>query len=308
MWEALSYSNLSTIARLFREAIDLDPHNARAFAGLAHALITDGLWERLGVSGRYAFAQAAVEKALELDPELPEAKCAAAWLKIVSERDWEGARRGFDEVLMLHPPTSRAMVGRAMLHISEGFLQEASSLFLQDAQHHPLSSSATTWYCWNNYLAGEYAQALDEIEQMRASGQTGPISNAVEALALIQLEEPGACIPRLEVLTVDSPHNDVLRGALGYVYAVTGQGQRASELLDVLANPGKWGKIHEPYAIALVLIGLNQRQEAVQRLEQSYREGSLWSLGFLSDPILAPLRNDPHYRLFLSKVSYPVQL
>jgi hypothetical protein len=38
-------------------------------------------------------------------------------------------------------------------------------------------------------------------------------------------------------------------------------------------------------------------------LEQSYREGSLWSLGFSSDPILAQLRNDPHYRLLLSKVS-----
>jgi predicted Zn-dependent protease len=123
---------------------------------------------------------------------------------------------------------------------------------------------------------------------------------------LIQLEEPEACIPRLEVLTADSPHNDVLQGALGYVYAVTGQDRRANELLDVMTNPGKSGRIHEPYAIALDLIGLNQRQQAVQRLEQSYREGSFWSLGFLSDPILAPLRNDPHYRQFLSKVSYPV--
>jgi hypothetical protein len=64
-------------------------------------------------------------------------------------------------------------------------------------------------------------------------------------------------------------------------------------------------KKHNPYAIALVLIGLNQTQEAVKRLEQSYHEGSLWSLGFQSDPILAPLRNDPHFRQFLSKVSYP---
>jgi hypothetical protein len=39
----------------------------------------------------------------------------------------------------------------------------------------------------------------------------------------------------------------------------------------------------------------------VHWLEQSYREGSLWSLGFPSDPILAQLRNDLHYRLFLSR-------
>ena len=63
------------------------------------------------------------------------------------------------------------------------------------------------------------------------------------------------------------------------------------------------GKSREPYVIALILIGLSERQKAVHWLEQSYREGSLWSLGFSSDPILAQLRNDPHYRLLLSKVS-----
>jgi hypothetical protein len=97
----------------------------------------------------------------------------------------------------------------------------------------------------------------------------------------------------------------VLRGALGYAYGVAGQRRRASELLDVMTNPGTRSKSHEPYAVALILIGLSERQKAVTLLEQSYREGSRWSLGFPSDPILAPLRNDPHYRQFLSKVSYP---
>jgi hypothetical protein len=130
--------------------------------------------------------------------------------------------------------------------------------------------------------------------------------DAVEALASIQLEEPDAYIRRMETLAVDSPHQDVLRGALGYAYAVTGQSQRASELLNAMTNPGTRSKSRQPYAIALILIGLNERQKAVHWLEQSYLEGSLWSLGFPSDPILAPLRNDPHYRLFLSKISYPV--
>ncbi len=39
MWETLSYSNLSTIARLFREAMDFDPGNAAAFNGLSFALV-----------------------------------------------------------------------------------------------------------------------------------------------------------------------------------------------------------------------------------------------------------------------------
>jgi tetratricopeptide (TPR) repeat protein len=254
----------------------------------------------------YTSAKAALQRALEIDPELPEAKCAEAWLKLVSERDWQGARRGFDEALKQKPATSRAMVGRAVLYIAEGCLQEASDLLEETAQQYPLSSSMTTWHCWNEYLAGDYANALDRIEQYRASGRHGPIMAAVEALAYIQLEAPDAQIERIEALATDYRHHDIVRGALGYAYAMAGQSQKAREILDAMTHPSKRNDSREPYAAALVLIGLDERQEAVKRLEQSYREGSHWSLGFPSDPILVSLRNDSHYQLFLSKVSYPV--
>ncbi|MGD0522841.1 MAG: hypothetical protein ABSA48_16410 [Terracidiphilus sp.] len=119
--------------------------------------------------------------------------------------------------------------------------------------------------------------------------------------------EPNAQIELIKALAANSPHhNEVLRGALGYAYAAVGQRQRATEILHALTQPKTNVNKHKPYAIALVLIGLNQRQEAVKWLEHSYRNGSLWSLGFRSDPILAPLHNDPHYKLFMSRASYPV--
>jgi uncharacterized protein HemY len=129
---------------------------------------------------------------------------------------------------------------------------------------------------------------------------------AIEALAYIQLEAPDAQIERIEALATDYRHHDIVRGALGYAYAMAGQSQKAREILNAMAHPSKRSDSREPYASALVLIGLNEKQEAVKRLEQSYQEGSHWSLGFPHDPILASLRDDPHYQLFLSKFSYPV--
>jgi len=118
MWEVLSYSNLRLIARHFREAIDLVPGNAAAFAGLSFALIAEGLWGLVRAPATFACAQAALQRALEIDSEQSEVLCAAAWLKVVSTRDWQGARRGFDEALRHQPRSTRAMVGRAMLHIA----------------------------------------------------------------------------------------------------------------------------------------------------------------------------------------------
>jgi predicted Zn-dependent protease len=192
-----------------------------------------------------------------------------------------------------------------MLHIAEGSPKEASGLLLEVAQHNALSSLAMALYFWSQYLSREYANVILQIEQAKASGQYGLVFDAVEALASIQLEDSDAQIERIEAMAADSPRDDVVLGALGYVYSTTGQRLRASEILDAMTYRETHEQGHEPYARAIILVGLNEPQRAVQLLEQSYREGSLWSLGFLSDPILDKLRDDPHYQLFLSKFSYP---
>jgi len=127
----------------------------------------------------------------------------------------------------------------------------------------------------------------------------------VEALASIQLYGETVQLERLEDLAVESPHNDLLRGAFAYACAVNGQEQRARELLTAMTR-GTDGTIsRDPYAVALAHIGLNEMQDAVNCLLQSYRNGSVWSLGFRSDPMLRNLRNDPLYRQLLGACGYP---
>lgn len=306
MWEALSCNNLPLIARHFREASDLDPSNAEAFAGLSHALIAEGLLGNLRPSTAYTAAEASLRRAMEIEPGLMEAKSAAAWLDMVFKRDWQGARRGLDEVLRDRPANTRALVGRGLLYIAEGALKEASGLLLQAAQQNALSSLALAVYGWCEYLSGAYANALLQIEQARACGHFGRVVDAVEALASIQLEDPEEQIDRIGALSQDSPQHEVLHGALGYAYGAAGRGQKAHEILESSMHLELHGKRLEPYAIALTLVGMNEGEQAIPWLEKSYREGSFWSLGFQSDPILAPLRNDPSYQQFSGKVSYPM--
>jgi tetratricopeptide (TPR) repeat protein len=305
MWEALSYRNLPRILHHNREAIDLNPGNAEAYAGLSLGLIAQGVWGLVSPPVAYASAKAALENAVKINPELALAKCASAWLEMVSTRDWHGARRGFEEILKHAPEFTGTINGRGLLYIAEGSLREASELFLQGAQQSPLSSASMTFYCWSQYLAGEFAYALQRVDEIRATGQTGPLLDAVEALAILRLEDREARMGRVEELAAETPNRDVLRGALGHAYAVMGRVQRAREFLESMTNRTTGRMSHEPYAIALILIGLNEKQQAIDCLERSYRDGSLWSLGFRSDPILEPLRNHSHFGQFFSKFSYP---
>lgn len=305
MWVTLSSNNIRLIARLFREAVDLDPFNIEAWVGLSQTLLVEGLLGKLRVTVAYPAAKAALDRALEIDAGRREAKCLTAWYQMLSTREWQGARQGFEEALMHRPRTSRALVGRSLLHAAEGRLQDASGVLKEALKQYPFSFPAKAFHCWIEYLRGEHAHVLNQVAEAKSSGEFGRLFNAVEALASIQIEPPKAHIERLEAMVADSPQHDVLKGALGYAYAAAAQEQRAREILEDLTRFDAHEKENEPYAIALVLIGLNQRQEAVKRLEQCYREGSLWSLGFHSEPILASLRSDPHYLLFMSRASYP---
>lgn len=305
-WPVLSAGNITEMARLFRKAIELDLSNATAFAGLAQVLIVEGLWNLVRTPVACNAARSAMQWALEIDSELPAAKCAAAWLKTIETQDWSGASRDFDELLTLQPPPPLARIGRAALYIAAGCCKEASAMLLKAVQASPLSSIEVGWHCWSEYLEGEYRNALHQLEEYRASGRTDPVIDAVEALVSIQLEEPEAQITRLEMLIASSPRNDVLSGALGYAYARAGRPEKAIDILDSMTVPTSQEKNHEPFALALLLIGLDRRQEAVEWLERSYQEGSLWSLGFRYDPILATFGNDSHYQSFLSRVRYPV--
>ena len=305
MRATLSDTNMRTIAQIFRKAVDLDPFNVEAFAGFAHALIAEVLWGGLCPQVAYPLIKAALNRALEIDPDSPEVLCAAAWLKMLMDRDWRGAARGFDDALQSHPPTTRTLIGRAFLYVAEGCPEKSLELFEASTQSDLLSTPLKAGFCWSEYLGRNYTSALAQIEEARASGYFGLAFDTLEALAGIQAEKPPVCIRRIETLAADSPRNDTLQGAMGFAYAANGQTQKASEILTSIMQLRKRGHHGEPYAIALILIGMKDWKNAVQWLDQAYTEGSFWSLGFPCDPILEPLKDDSDYQLFLRKANYP---
>jgi len=305
LWASLSVENLKLIARLFRDAIDLDPDNAEALAGLSYVLLAGGVLGYLRIPDAYVSAKEAMVRAIDLCRDLPEARCAEAWLKMVLERDWKAARRGFDAVLGRMHPSTPGLIGSAMLFLAEAAPRQAVDQLRESVRQFPMNGPSVALYCYSLYLAGDYSEALNFVEETRISGHSGLVLDVVQAFASIRCENPEAYIARIRGLATDSgTHTLLLLGALGYALALNGQTVRANEILDTITQAVDGKENFGPYAIAIILIAMGKKQEAIGWLEQSYRRGSLWSLGFPIDPILQPLRDEPGYRAFLS--NYPV--
>jgi hypothetical protein len=107
---------------------------------------------------------------------------------------------------------------------------------------------------------------------------------------------------QIESIAAEFPQSKTLQGILGYAYGISGQGQKASQVLDALQEMCERKKRNYSYALALVLMGLDRRREVIPWLETSFEQGSIWSLGFRSDPILKALRGDAQFEALLHKI------
>jgi thioredoxin-like negative regulator of GroEL len=302
MWETRSEENLNTIAGIYRKAIDHYPGNARALIGLADAMISASLEGEMDGSVAYPCATEALRRASQLDPHDLDGRCGQAWLNLVYGRKWRQARAGFEDVLSKQPRMSFALAGLALLHIAEGDLVSASRCAWEAWMQNTLVSTLGVLVCWSKYLQGDFEHALELISQVRGSGGCGATIGAIEALALNQAGSTKTSVDRIEAIAAEFPRSQTLQGALGYAYAVTKQTGKALEVDQILEQPSAQKKPNNPYGRALVLIGLGHARQAAPWLEAAYAEGSLWSLGFGSDPVLRRLSGDPSFVSLLQKI------
>ena len=87
----------------FKESIDIDPGNARAWAGLADCYAVLGCWGYESPQQFYPKARSAAERALELDDTLSEAHVSLAVAKKDYYWDWAGAEQAYKRALELNP-------------------------------------------------------------------------------------------------------------------------------------------------------------------------------------------------------------
>ena len=276
----------------FEKAIQADPKYARAYAALSFSYLVLGVGD-LAPGEAEPKAKEAALKAIELDPMLVEAHISLGQLKFITEWDFAGGLREFERALELNPDDEEA---NEFYGIDLGFMdrhEEGIAHLKRALQVNPFSPIA------NVYLGQEYRQAGQEdmaVEQFKNCIEMNFGRGPARSWLAEVYEEKKMYKEALAELSKMPPDDQGTMTSMGYVYAVTGKHAEARKMLRKIKELSKKRYV-TPSWVALVYVGLGQKDEAFKWLEKGYVEHSPRMLMIKHDRRFDSLRSDPRFHL-----------
>src|SRR5947207_9310958 len=151
---------------LFQQAIKLDPKFALAYVGVAESYNVMPSYPYMSPNEANPFAKAAVAKALEIDPDLPEAHTVAGMIAATYDWDWVKAEREFKRSLELDVNLAITHYRYAWVYLSPlGRHDEAIAEMKRAMELEPLSLVQGANFAAVYLYARQFDKALDQAKK-----------------------------------------------------------------------------------------------------------------------------------------------
>jgi eukaryotic-like serine/threonine-protein kinase len=302
----LTKDGLTKAINYFERAIERDPTYAPAYASLAgtYHLSIDG-YDMLPFREALSKARAAALRALELDDTLPEAHVALGRVLMSADSDWAGAGQAYQRAIDLNPGHMGAHHAYSIYLTQLGRVEEGLTEAKRAAELDPFAVTPNSWLAHAYYRARKFDEALEQTRVVleldpnydwRPAGLRGHafLAKGMYREAISEYEKFAA-----------SPHAYDTRGLawLGNARARSGDTRGALKVLEEIQTIAK-RKYVPAFHIALVYVGLGDKDQAFAWLEKEYEAG-VFNLTLKWNPLLDSLRSDPRYTNLVRRVGLP---
>jgi TolB-like protein/lipopolysaccharide biosynthesis regulator YciM len=308
-WNKRTADDFQKAVGYFRTAIAKDPGYAAAYAGLADCYLVGGREDQ--PKEVIQMARAAALKALEIDPDLAEARSTLAGVKLRYDFDWRGAEEEQQRAIALAPNYAMAHLRYSQyLSFRERF-DEALREARRAEQLDPLSVMVRKNTAFVLYWARQYDEALQHYQKVLEMEPTFP--QALREIGLVY-EQKGMFPQAIAVLR----RSVGLRGNyftpmstadLGHMYAISGSEREARKLLSELHRLSEQTYV-SAFDVAVINAGLRDKAQALAWLERAYDDRSFFLVSLNVDPRFDHLRGEPRFRAVVQRIGLspkPVQ-
>ena len=294
-------------AEYFQHAIGLDPDFALAFVRLAYTYASMGNGEFLPPHEAYPKAEAAALRALEIDGALPEAHSVLGWIKFRYDWDWMGADAEYRRAIKLGPST-------AGIHFDYGWDLTLMGRWAQASEEIKRAQMVDPLSVWSQSLMGDFFycshqfdRAVEELQKTIAIFNMEPSTGYPHNILAKSYLEKGmfeAAIAEEQKAIKVFGESPLLLATLGNMYGAAGKRAEALKILKQLKEQSKQ-KYVSPYDVALVDIGLRDKDQALLWLEKAYQAHSNDMSDLKVDPMVDPLRSDPRFQDIMRRMNFP---
>ena len=275
------------------DAIAKDPSFAPAYAGLAAAIVVRS-GDSAGHDDELARMRVTAEKAIQLDPLLPEAHDALG-MSYARDGQWEQSEKSFRHAIGLDPSSSMSHDHFAFnLLLPLGRVEEAVRELRVAAKADPLSSEVRNQLAFTLISAGKFDEAASQCEKVSAEH---PFRNQCLGRALMGQGRVGEAIPFLATSEVNN------WGFLAYAYARMGRRVEAQKLMA--EAPMRYPDRGGPFQFALAFAGLGDKDRTIEQLALMAGAGPVRLGRDLTFPEFALVRGDVRVKTLRKKIGLP---
>ncbi len=284
---------VSRAADYYQAAIGKDPEYALAYARLADAHFSIGEFAGSSRKAQREKSQAAVEKALRLDPNLSEAYEVSVWSKLTMNWDWTGAESSIKRAIELNPNSPIAHGTYAWMLAAQGRDDEAVRESETSLRLDPTSLSRML----DHLKVLVDVRRLGEAEAVarKAVALNPQLIMGHRSLATV-LNAQGRYDEAIAEFMKEADHDGFSNVPIGLGVAYARKGLRA-EAGRVIAERkkilGRGGSNY--YGIAAIYACLGEKDRAFEWLEKSYQEPEVPVFFIKRDLALETLRSDPRF-------------
>ena len=297
-WNTRTPDGFRAALDLYRQTIEIEPEFAPAYAGLADTYSLLELYTDVSNAEYRARAISAAERAVELDPSLPEAHCALAAVREVFQWDWVSAEREFRTAIRLSPGYATAHHWLALLLTTLSRPDEALEEIAIARELDPQSVFVVVVEGYIHATKGDYARSAEVLRTAVAMKPDDAGPRAELAATLLMMGDYDNALRELKDVESQSPIAAVtavvIRGRAGDVDAAR-RFLRAAEAQPNAARNG--------YGIAAVHLAIGDRAGALRWLHAAADERS-WEVAraVAAEPFFRELHGDPEFERLLARL------
>jgi serine/threonine-protein kinase len=287
--------SLRRAAEAFRRATFADPSLAPAWAGHAGSLLLMSVFGDTSPAMISSDASNCIERALSLNPELPNAHAWRGFYRATFQWNWDAAEEDLLQAIRGNPSLFHAHLWLAVAVYAPLRRHEEARRHLELARQldaaNPVVLAATGLF---DAFAGDLPAALDAFDTARRLSPIFYGAHHLEARALSafgQHEQALAILEEARPRAGSDPRNLAL---VAVMRARLGQLSAARDIASSLQLAAESGYVSS-YDLAMVFAALGDTQAAAGSLMQSLTEHEPWLIYLRQDHLMRPLENTSEY-------------